>query len=241
MICRASAFAPIFFPAGYPVPPVPACAAPVNCCRWGPFDPKAPVKILHGFHQRGGVGRYSDEGDPSPGASPGSASLSGKEKTKSRCPPTASRDRLSAVRSTIVVGQHVEMGPPSHTVEASSPTLYGVGGDHATGPGCEHGSGSGEAATLGAAWTDQRLVARARGYGRLYRSPGSPHYPLYLPSTVCGSEAEAELHLLCPVRALAMYVNRSRGAMLKGGRGQTGGEHGSDAEIEAHGDPIELE
>ncbi|CAL8387910.1 unnamed protein product [Boreogadus saida] len=61
--------------------------------------------------------------------------------TKSRCPPTASRDRLSAVRSTIVVGQHVEMGP-SHTVQASSPTLYGVGGDHATGPGCKHGSGS---------------------------------------------------------------------------------------------------
>ncbi|CAL8388849.1 unnamed protein product [Boreogadus saida] len=24
---------PIFFPAGYPVPPVPACAAPVHCCR----------------------------------------------------------------------------------------------------------------------------------------------------------------------------------------------------------------
>ncbi|CAL8388319.1 unnamed protein product [Boreogadus saida] len=61
--------------------------------------------------------------------------------TKSRCPPTASRDRLSALRSTIVVGQHVEMGP-SHTVQASSPTLYGVGGDHATGPGCGHGSGS---------------------------------------------------------------------------------------------------
>ncbi|CAL8237771.1 unnamed protein product [Boreogadus saida] len=46
-----------------------------------------------------------------------------------------------AVRSTIVVGQHVEMGP-SHTVQASSLTLLGVGGDHATGPGCEHGSGS---------------------------------------------------------------------------------------------------
>ncbi|CAL8254823.1 unnamed protein product [Boreogadus saida] len=46
-----------------------------------------------------------------------------------------------AVRSAIVVGHHVEMGP-SHTVQASSPTLYGVGGDHATGPGCEHGSGS---------------------------------------------------------------------------------------------------
>ncbi|CAL8395097.1 unnamed protein product [Boreogadus saida] len=44
-----------------------------------------------------------------------------------------------AVRSAIVFP--VEMGP-SHTVQASSPTLYGVGGDHATGPGCEQGSGS---------------------------------------------------------------------------------------------------
>ena len=43
-----------------------------------PSTLKAPVKILHGFHQRGGVGRYSGEGDPSPGASPGSASLSGR-------------------------------------------------------------------------------------------------------------------------------------------------------------------
>ncbi|CAL8349366.1 unnamed protein product [Boreogadus saida] len=33
-----------------------------------------------------------------------------------------------------------------------------------------------EAASLGASWTDQRLVARARGYGRLYWSPSSPHY-----------------------------------------------------------------
>ena len=43
-----------------------------------PSTLKAPVKILHGFHQRGGVGRYSGEGDPLPGASPGSASLSGR-------------------------------------------------------------------------------------------------------------------------------------------------------------------
>ncbi|CAL8337090.1 unnamed protein product [Boreogadus saida] len=53
-----------------------------------------------------------------------------------------------AVRSAIVVGHHVEMGP-SHTVQASSPTLYGVGGDHATGPGCEHGSGSRGGTSLG--------------------------------------------------------------------------------------------
>ena len=33
---------------------------------------------------------------------------------------------------------------------------------------------------------------------------------------------------------------RDRGAMLKAGRGQSGGEHGSDEEIEAHGDPKRL-
>ena len=53
-----------------------------------------------------------------------------------------------AVRSANVVGHHVEMGP-SHTVQASSPTLYGVGGDHATGPGCEQGSGSRGDTSLG--------------------------------------------------------------------------------------------
>ena len=37
-----------------------------------PLTLKAPVKILHGFHQCGAVGRYSG------GASPGSASLSGR-------------------------------------------------------------------------------------------------------------------------------------------------------------------
>ena len=31
-----------------------------------------------------------------------------------------------------------------------------------------------------------------------------------------------------------------RGAMLKAGRGQTGGQHGCNEEIEAHGDPIGL-
>ncbi|CAL8395199.1 unnamed protein product [Boreogadus saida] len=46
-----------------------------------------------------------------------------------------------AVRSTIIVGQHVEMGS-SHTVQAMSPSLYGVGGDQATGPSGKHGSGS---------------------------------------------------------------------------------------------------
>ena len=53
-----------------------------------------------------------------------------------------------AVRSTIVVGQHVEIGS-SHTVQAPSPTLYGVGGDQATGSGGKHGSGSRGGPSLG--------------------------------------------------------------------------------------------
>ena len=44
-----------------------------------------------------------------------------------------------------------------------------------------------------------------------------------------------------PISVIGGHLAGGRGAMLKGGRGQTGEQHGCDEEIEANGDPIELE